>query len=647
MGNFIISIMFEIKRFYCRRNLLILSVMIILSVYGIQKDIDNYQHNIASNYEFQKVEINLFKYIKTYKSYIAKGFKVFFAPSPNMVLLSDPGIISELEAKINGTFLLDIHNNSKGRILMSRNSSFRMHFSDLVLLLGGLASIFFGFDALRQKDFLKILSSRANNGTIYLSIITARILLLIFSVLFIFGSLIGFVFIKGIPLAEMNFTSLTGYLVATFSMLVFFFLIGTIIGSIRPNYAGLFIVLALWLSFVIFAPGILKSIVEEKNENILSPYQLDNMKIQIVDKFEKEAIIKHGKRQDNTPEGRRKVVEGYWNNEFKQIEALEEQYKQQVAGVINKHNTLSLLLPTTFYTLTANEVSSRGYQNYLNFYSHLQIMRHDFLRFWINQRYYEDPKVIKSFIKGDENIFKGKSRLPKNFLIGLLLNLFYCVVLLFVSYSLYKRSMLPKANDNSAFNELELNMESSEIYDINHYSPELVEQFYNAFVGTKCSKSVEWKFSIDKKNVVDGVRKSFLYIPNVDKIPGEIKVGSLVNYFKDMSMSDENYLEIIGAFKEKLSFRFDQLDKKEQAGVLLSLAELRKGDVKIIIFNNYLKDVPPNMRGDVASRVVKLSKDGILVLILRTDSPLVASRVNPVLIHYLDNKYVMVPLASK
>jgi hypothetical protein len=620
MDDIYISVMIEVKRFFCKKNLLMLLLMMVLFLYGVQKGINSYEYNFVSNNEFQKLEAAKIKKLTSYELYSQMGVNITFAPTFPVIFLASTMIPEEFAAKVNSIIAIDIYNNFKGRLHNRINSRFQIQFSELVLLLGGLMALFFGYDALRHKEYLKFISSTVDNRIIYFSIITARFLLLIFCFLFILSSSLFLVMIEGITFPGINFVNIFGYLISTFLLILFFFLIGTVIGGSWSNRTGLFVVLAVWLIIIWIMPGIINSIVEEKNEKMLSPYMLENNKLQIVDRFESEVIKNHGKRKDNTPEGRRKVVEGYWNNEFKNIEALEEQYKQQLTIVFNKNSTLSLLLPTTFYTLTAGEVSSRGYQNYLNFYSYLQQMQSKFLRFWLDRVYYDEPVKMQSFIKGDENIFQGQSRLPKNFLFGLSLNLFYCVVLLVVSFILFKRRMFPEVEDKNAYDQLELEMNSGEVFSINHYTPLLADQFYNALTGTKDSMSMPWKLSLDGKDFVKSSGSRFTYIPNIDQIPGEIRVCSLFKYFRPASLSDEDYIEIVGPYSTQQSKRFDKLDQKDQAGVLVALAEMRREQTDIIMFSNFFRGVPPDDRGDVTDRVDMLADSGIFILDLVQDN---------------------------
>lgn len=102
---------------------------------------------------------------------------------------------------------------------------------------------------------------------------------------------------------------------------------------------------------------------------------------------------------------------------------------------------LSLVFPTTFYHSTANEISSKGYKNFLEFFSYILNLKEKFGRFIIDKRYYsEDSKVI-SFVKADENMFYAQSRLPNYFWLGVALIFLYSIGLVFLSYFLFKKSL--------------------------------------------------------------------------------------------------------------------------------------------------------------------------------------------------------------
>ncbi|MCK4761893.1 MAG: hypothetical protein KAW12_06810, partial [Candidatus Aminicenantes bacterium] len=56
------------------------------------------------------------------------------------------------------------------------------------------------------------------------------------------------------------------------------------------------------------------------------------------------------------------------------------------------------------------------------------------------------------FIKGDENLFHAKSRFPQNFLTGILITFGWIIVLQFLSYRFYKKSIFEIAPGDIDYN---------------------------------------------------------------------------------------------------------------------------------------------------------------------------------------------------
>jgi hypothetical protein len=98
-------------------------------------------------------------------------------------------------------------------------------------------------------------------------------------------------------------------------------------------------------------------------------------------------------------------------------------------------------LPSTFYLSTANEISGKGYQNFIRFYQYIQNLKWKFIRFYIDKRYYSDSSKVESFIKGNENLFYSETFYPRCFLQGGQLTLLYIMGLFIVSYARFKGAM--------------------------------------------------------------------------------------------------------------------------------------------------------------------------------------------------------------
>jgi ABC-type transport system involved in multi-copper enzyme maturation permease subunit len=224
-------------------------------------------------------------------------------------------------------------------------------------------------------------------------------------------------------------------------MLIFFFALGTIAGTFKSRFAGFVLVIVSWFVFVFLIPGVVGAINSQKADNITSDYHLELEKLKRLMDFEKRALEEVGLTGQENIKEERKYIENYWNNEFKQIRALEKKLETEMEKNIRRFQRLSFLFPSTFYLASTNEISSKGYENFVIFFRYIQTLKKDFVRFFINKRYYSNYSEVEAFVKENENLFKARSRLPKGFFNGIQLTLLYIVVLFVISYVRFKKSL--------------------------------------------------------------------------------------------------------------------------------------------------------------------------------------------------------------
>lgn len=172
-------------------------------------------------------------------------------------------------------------------------------------------------------------------------------------------------------------------------------------------------------------------------------YYLELEKLKIIMDFEKRAyeeigIFRSGKK---APPPVTDLVESYWKEDFKKIEGLELKLENEMKENIKSYQILSMFFPSTFYLSVGNEISSRGYDNFLAFYLYARDLKDRFVRFYFDKKFYTDHTDIESFVKGEENLFHACSRLPDTFGWGILITIFYTIVLLTVSRLLLFKKM--------------------------------------------------------------------------------------------------------------------------------------------------------------------------------------------------------------
>ena len=635
MSHLIALFLLGFKRFFCKRNLLVFLVLFVLLLYGVNKGVDKYEGILDKSKEFQEVEKLMFRMtISNYTAYSLWGVRYLFVPSASAIFFIDSPMTSELSAKIDSVVSTQVLNNFKGSAVFENKRGF-LRFSGLLMLLGTLFVLFTGYESMCRREYLKFLCSNFSPLKLFLSVIFSRFILVTFTLMVLFVSMVGMVKLRGIELTSTDFGNLWIYLGVSLLTLLIFLVIGTIIGTIRSNAINVTLILGVWIVSVFIIPGLFDSIIEEKADDIISIYRTDLNKLQKVANFEKKVEKKYGSFDRRNIVVEREIVEDYWQNDYPGIAKVEEVLKDQVSEVIDKYKRLSILFPTTFYNLTALEVSSRGYENYLDFYSYGQENQTKFARFYIDRCFYNNPKEMVSYIKGNENIFHGRSRIPGNFIPGVLVNLFYLSALLIGSYIRFKK-WLYTPTDKQAFNEKDrkIQLKKDHINVLCSHRPGLKEQLYLSFSG----KSIKRKSSLPSFNVtLEGealneasMASGFVYICHPSAIPGDIKPADLISFVtrangvpaaKRAALSRNLSADLLSGRN------FNRLESHQQAEVLLEVLPYIKG--KIYLVDQVGKEMPLLILVKLKDQLAALVKRGALVIYLTPDKRVEALPTQP------------------
>ncbi len=625
MSYLVALFMVGFKQFFNKRNLIVFLIMFLLLLYAVDRGVDQYKEVVANSKEFQKYETLMFKNVMNYSYYSFSGTNYLCVPSVSSIFFTDSSMMFELSAKIDALASLKIYNSCKGKELFKVNNKGFLRFSGVIILLGTLFVLFIGYEAIMRKEYIKFLSGSFSRLKIFCSIIFSRAILIILSLVAIFAAGVGLVRLRGIEFTTADTRGLGMYLGVTLVTLLIFLVIGGMIGTLRSNIISMALILGIWIVSVFILPGVIDSIIDERSNSILSSYKSDLNKLQKITDFENRMEAKYGKFSRNNIAMERKAIEDYWENDRPKIEQDEEKLRGEIAQVIDKQKQLSILFPTTFYNLTALEVSSRGYENYLSFYDYAQKNQRQFARFWIDRVYYNDVKQLVSFIKGDEIVFHGESRPPTNYIPGLVLHLFYFGVLLWVSYIRFKR-WLHTPIDKKAFNEKDrdIQLKKDRINVLYSYRRGLRDQLYMVFSGKPGKSkflSPTFRVTIDG-DPVPGTEpaKGFVYICHPSAIPGDIRPMDLISFIvranrvpapgkaallKGLSSSFHN------------GKTFGRLEPHQQAEVLLAGLPYIKGCIYLV--DQLGKNMPLSILVKLKDQLQTLIKSGALVIYLTPD----------------------------
>ncbi|MCP5049058.1 MAG: hypothetical protein GY940_17945, partial [bacterium] len=224
-----------------------------------------------------------------------------------------------------------------------------------------------------------------------------------------------------------------------FGVLGFFLALGTYLGTFKSKATGWSLLITSWFALVFLAPAAVNFYIAQKSKNItpLSRHEMD--KLTVVMDFEKGAIKEGGKfsLKKTVTDADKKLVLGYFNNEFKKIHSKEDELRAEMASNISSYHWLSMWFPSTFYLSVVEEAGSRGYLNLLVYYAETQVLKKEFFKYYMDKVYFSeasDSSGVENFIKGDENIVRAEMRKPETYGWGHVLLLIYTVFICFLGY---------------------------------------------------------------------------------------------------------------------------------------------------------------------------------------------------------------------
>jgi ABC-type transport system involved in cytochrome c biogenesis ATPase subunit len=602
-------------------------ILVLILGYLLVLGCNEHETNLEKAKKFKDLEKTLYSRLISYTHVSIQGIRLLLIPSQMEIFFINSNVFSDISSRINTTASLQISSNLKDRNLFKKNHVIGWDFAGMLILAFSILWLLFGTETFSSKEYLKLHASVAPHKLAFLYTIASRLILLALTILSLFGILFILLRINHIVFSASDFNCFTGYISYVILISVFFFSSGVLIGYIKSKAARTITVFLVLFLFLFVIPGLLGFYTEQKAESVSSDYQNEFDKINILTDFEKKAIEVNKEFDIKNIEGARKVMENlFWNQYYPKVNDVDDRVKEKIVENIDRYRKLSVLFPTTFYFASCNEISSRGYDSFIDFYSYLQEMKSKFVRFWIDRVYYNDPKAIVNFIEGDENTFHAKSRLPGNFPIGILITLGYIFLLLTVSYFQFKKSLFKMKKSELAYcaDKVDVKFKKGDFKVWNINGRNFVDLLYNLFSGqnkTIKKKAPEIKVLVDNVDIAaEKNRRDFLYLCHSDKIPGDIKVKDLIRLFAGIRKFPKDKIKEIMSMPEIKDFtgkKFDNLSDSRKAEVLLSLTFIGKSE--IYLFNEIVSIMSVDFADRFRKRMETLSNEGSLVLYLTSN----------------------------
>jgi hypothetical protein len=631
MHTFISYFKLEFKRFLGIRNSIIVGLILVLSLGFIQIAIDDYRSLSVQKTEFQELEANKISQFMNYRIYGAYGTRMLFVPAPFSVFFSNTCVVPDMTAYIDNSERLNIYSPLIGKNVFGLKKFGFTDFSGILLFFGSLMALFYGYETFYHKEYLKTLASISRRLPLYFSLTISRILIISLIFLLIIGSALLLMLLNHLPVPiNGNFLN---FVFSILLVAVFFFSLGTAIGTLESRFVGIPALLSCWFLLLFILPALVNSYIENKSNMIKPLYKLEMEKLKIVMGFEKQALEKNltFRYGEKLKEPLKELVTGYWNNEFQKLHALEKQMNRQMRENLTHFQWISVLFPTTHYISVVNEVSSRGYENLLDFYNYVQDLKARFVKTFMDKVFFSNYSRVEPFLKGDENVYYAKSRLPGTFLPGILLTIVYIIVFARVTYVRYKKTIyyVPAVGgDNRQHPDLKLSKGQYRIFSIE--SNVFLNRLYNLLSGQidmnglhgKKQKLPNLKIYIDHVDIT--IRENdepFLFLCSPESIPRDMKV---IDFFDFITYLTRYPSKDAAVLYEKLNLaavrnkKIGQLKKQEKAELLLAITRMYKTGIYLI--HDIARGMTRIFTVQFKDRMHELSEEGKLVLYLTSDT---------------------------
>ena len=638
MKDFIAISRLGFKQFFRPGKSIVMAVLVLVTVLITVNGILDYRNISAKSRHFQELDASQTKMLNNYLHYSFRGVKFLFFPGPLGKFLINKETTAELSGRVDSVTSLDITINAKSDAIFEepRYSPFRYTF--IVLLLGTLFVLFIGVNFPQNREFQQFIASQTGHFKVFACRVLTTLLFFALVLLCLFFVILLTFGVFRTPLSGPDISALAGYFFAAWCMLVFFFFIGAVIGSIRKRKYAVYTLLTVWFISIFLVPAVLNSYVSNQAGAIITSYRVEYEQLKIVKDFEKKAEEMYGKYDGNKKEIGKQVAEYYYNEVYPRIEALENEFRNRIAAVIRKKQNLSIWFPTTFLQLTGSTAGGCSHREYLKFYTFLQEKKKAFLRFWIDHVYYDDSKELVSFIdETGSNIFHAGAGLPGNFHTGILVNLFYCVILFLVSYFRYRRVLFPAWKSAGSEDQLKIQLFNDEKVTVNTYQTCIASQIVNIFFGV--FKNFKAAVQIEETSIVTRKKKEFLYLPHPSLLPGDLKPIELFTFFKRIwKLTAAEFEGLKKTVETKiLHDYFGNIGTLAGAQLLLSLVEL--GKCPVYIFHDFAAGLEMKDRSQLADRLDAFHKKNSLVIDINTTKDRWLNADSTVTVGLVDSKY--------
>ncbi len=632
MSDYLFFFKHEVLRFFSWRNIIALVLLFALVLGYVQYGVFKHEKSLGEEGNFKEFEKTKVTSFQNYRQYGFYGFRMLLLPHPVSIFFINSTPLSSVNSYVDSGSRLQVYKPMQGASVFESAKYWLSDYSGIVLFFAGILALFYGMEALRNKDYLMFLSTITGRKSVFFPVLIPRAVLLFLVLLSIKICAVLLISINGIHVPiDKHLLAFQGF---TFLVSLVFLVLGSVFSANKKMISGILRSLTCWFVLLFVIPTALNIFIEIMANSMTSVYELESKKLKILMESERKiqeqvGIFKLGKMPE---ESRKALVLEYRNNEFKKMQQMEEKLIAEMQRNVSLFQGLSTFFPTTAYISINHELSSQGYENLLEFNRIVKKIKEEFFDFYMDKVFFSNYSEVESFLKNDQNVYKAQPRIPGFFVRAVLITLAWLIVLTAISYYKHNKMMFLLEKKDDQYREPDLDLRSNSIRMWNVTGNRFKNQLFGLLSGRSREfkrKGYKFKVSLDGRDLTaGGPQENFLFLLNLRNMP-DIKIKLFLSLAMDcLKVPAQKREEIFAAYNLKAlgSKTFGQLDIIDLGKIYLALLDMKK--FKVYLVNDVARGMTVDFAIELKDKLDNLWDEGALVLFLTTD-PLLIKKWQP------------------
>jgi hypothetical protein len=589
----------------------------------VQKNLFDYKCSLDQKEIFKEFEKKKVEQFLNYRVYGARGFRLFFQPAPISIFFIKSVPLPDMNAFADSTEQLNFYKPINTKTVFELRKNWFTDYSGILLLIGSLLSLFYGFQSFKHPEYLQFLTTITSRQKLFWNVFFARGLLLFLILLVFWACSLLLVTFNGFMVSIDKYA--LSFLLNCFWVLLLTFSVGLFSGTIKVKISGILIALLIWAVIIFIIPAIPEIVIADKSDTMTPIYKFEMDKLIIFMDWEKnmkekEEIPQPGEKSSERFKNR--LIE-YKQNELKKLQRMEEVMIAQLERNKRTYQLISSFFPTTFYQSVNNEISSRGYNNLVDFCKFALKQKLQFIDIIIEKEYFSNYSKVEQF--SNDNIYQAHSSFPEYYIFGIILAPLWIMGFVILTFYLYKKSLYELPEKKKNMKVPDINLKKAHINSW-HITNNLLSRILYCMLAnvTDVFKKKGYAIKVSLDNLVLNIAtqaQNFIYLCHPSAIPGFIRVDNFLRLVMGLLKIDETKRnEIIARFSLDTfsAKKFSELELDELGNIFLAILDMKQFDIYLI------DDISRGMYGEfcfaLKSKMDDLSQsDGAAVIFLSTD----------------------------